>query len=33
MNKTLSAGRDTENDERERHDEVVGDTSAIGTED
>ena len=33
MNKTLLAGRDTGNDEQDCQDEVVGDTSAVGTED
>ena len=33
MNKTSPTRRDTENDERERQDEVVGDTNAIGSED
>ena len=32
LNKTSSIGRDTENDERERQDKVVGDTSAVSIE-
>ena len=33
MNETSLAGRDTGNDERDCQDEVIGDTSAIGTKD
>ena len=33
INKTSPAGRDTENTERERQDKVVGDTSAVDSED
>ena len=33
VNKTSRAGRDTGSDERDSQDEVVGDTSAVGTED
>ena len=33
VNKTLPAGRHTENDEQDSQDEVVGYTSAVGTED
>ena len=33
VNETSPAGRDTKNDERERQDEVVGDTSAVGSKD
>ena len=33
MNETSPVGRDTGNDERDSQDEVVGDTSAVGTED
>ena len=33
MNETFPTGRDTENDERECQDEVVGDSSAVGSKD
>ena len=33
VNETSSVERDTENDELGRQDEVVGDTSAVGSED
>ena len=33
VNETSPVGRDTGNDERDSEDKVVGDTSAVGTED